>query len=266
MSALPEKKTEGLEGALVKVLDEQRKFEQKRATRLGRGTERVTAPASRLIRKVLPPKAMQSALDMADRGAGLTLPKGAMGHDVNVLAECEAAALRVQAVAAGTSAATGGFAGWFGGVGMTVDIPATITLAARNVRATGLAYGFAGDSEDERIFRLMMLELATTIGFEARQDTLARLNKIARELNEPEMRILTEKAGDWVMDKVIDRVGRALGVDLLKRKAGQVVPIAGGLVGAGVNASFQTDVSRAARYGYRQRWLMHRRLIGGPED
>ena len=41
-------------------------------------------------------------------------------------------------------------------------------------------------------------------------------------------------------------------------------PPVGGVVAASVNASFQTDVSRAARYAYRQRWLMARQLLPGP--
>ena len=42
-------------------------------------------------------------------------------------------------------------------------------------------------------------------------------------------------------------------------------PILGIAVAAVVNASFQTDVARAARYGYRQRWLMARRLLPSAE-
>lgn len=255
-----------LEAALTAALAEQRRYEEKRYSRLGRGAERATAPMGRLLRRFVPPGALRRALVLADRGAGATLPAELRGHDINDLAACDAAALRAQAWSAGTGAAAGGLAGWFGGLGMTLDIPATISLAARNVRATGLAYGFAGEGEEELMFRLMVLELATVRGLEARRDSLGKVNQLARELQSPEMRFLIEKGADWVVDKVVDRVARGLGTDLLKRKAAQVVPIAGGVIGAGVNASFQTDVARAARYGFRLRWLMHRQLLPAPEE
>jgi hypothetical protein len=262
----PVEKGESIARAIDKMMKEQRSFEERRQTRLGRGAERITRPASGLLRRFLPPGAIQRALEAADRGAGMTLPKELKNHDVHDLTTCESAAIRVQAWSAGTNAATGSVAGFFGGVGMTMDIPATITLAARNVRATGLAYGFGKDDEDEALFRLMILELATTNGFEARQDTLGKINGMARQLNEPEVRMVLDKGAEWVVDKVTERVARSLGTDLLSRKAAQVVPIAGGLIAAGINASFQTDVSRAARYAYRQRWLMHRKMIAPPKD
>ena len=264
MTQLPDRDTD-LSRAIEKALDAQRSYEERRSTRLGQGAERVMAPAGRLIRRFVPPGMMRSALEAADRGAGLTLPRELRTHDTADLAACEAAALKVQAWSAGSAAATGGVSGWFGGVGMTLDIPATITIAARNVRATGLCFGFSGESEEEAIFRLALLELATVQGFEARNDTLGRINRIAGQLNEPEMRSLTEKATEWVVEKVLDRVARSLGTDLLKRKASQVVPSAGGVSAAVINASFQTDVARAARYGYRMRWLMHRQVLPGPE-
>lgn len=262
---LPDPKSP-LESAVAKALAEQRKFEEKRATRLGAGAEKVMAPAGRLLRRIIPPMALRKALLAADRGAGLTVPAVLKSHDVNALEDCETAALRVQAWAAGSNAATGGVAGWFGGVGLTIDIPATITLAARNVRATGLAYGFDGQTEGEHAFRLALLELAVTTGFDARSDALGRMNALARELSEPDVRFVLDKAGEWLIDKVVDRVGRQVGASLLSRKAAQVVPVVGGAVAAGINASFQTDVSRAARYGYRQRWLMHRNLLPAPKE
>lgn len=257
---------DALSKAIEKALDAQRAYEERRQTRMGHGTERILAPAGRWIRRLVPPAALQKALEAADRGAAATLPRELANHDADDLAACEAAALRVQAWSAGTSAATGGLTGWFGGAGAALDIPATITLAARNVRATGAAYGFSGESEEERVFRLILLELATTQGFEARNDAMGRLNRVAAELNDPGVRLVLEKGADWVVEKVLDRVARSLSTDLLKRKAAQVVPVAGAVLGAGINASFQTDVARAARYGYRQRWLMHRRMLPAPDD
>lgn len=246
-----------------RVLDEQRAYEEARATRLGQGAEKLTSPLGGLINKVVPASAVRAGLDLADRAVGVTLPQTLYAHDTNDLAACDAAALKVQAWAQGVNAASGGAAGFFGMAGMTVDIPATLTLAARNVRATGVTYGFDGNLEEDRLFRLMVLEVATAQAGDKRRETLDNLNMLARHLNSPEGRLVLSKGGEWVTDKVVERVARALGLSLAGRKAAQVVPVVGGAVAATVNASFQADVARAARYAYRQRWFMARPLLSG---
>lgn len=261
----PLEKTGTTSALIEKALADQRAFEDRRATMMGQGAERLTGPISGWIARLIPAGAMRAALRGADRAAGLTLPSELTGHDVSDLAACDKAALRVQAWSQGTNAASGGLAGWFGGAGLTVDIPATIGLAARNVRATGAAYGFFKDSPEERAFRLMVLEVATSMASGRRSESLKNLNDLAAALSSPEARYVLAKGGDWVTDKVVERIARQLGLSLASRKAGQLVPIIGGAVAAMVNASFQVDVARAARYAYRQRWLMERKLLPAPE-
>ncbi|MDU8910536.1 EcsC family protein [Aestuariicoccus sp. MJ-SS9] len=251
--------------AVRRALDAQRAYERRRQTLLGKGAERLTEPVGGLFARAVPPALVRMGLRAADRAAGLTLPAEITSHDINDPDACEAAARRVQAWAVGTNAATGGAAGWFGAAGLTADIPATIALAARNVRATGAAWGFAADSEAERAFRLMVLELASTHAEKTRRETLGALDGMARVLETPAGRMMVDKGGEWVTEKVIERVLRQMGVSLGSRKAAQVVPVIGGAVAAVVNASFQTDVSRAARYSYRLRWLMSRNLLPAPE-
>jgi hypothetical protein len=262
MSAPLDPPSRGAE-VLAEALRAQKAYEQRRSTRLGRGAERVTAPFGGAFARAVPPEMVRAALRAADGLAGMTLSEIA-GHDSHDLDACEAAARRVQAWAAGSNAATGAAAGWFGAAGMTADIPATIALAARNVRATGLAYGFSETTEEEAAFRLMILEVATSQADAGRAERLEELNRMAQWLTTPQGRLVLEKGGEWVAEKVVERVARQLGASLAGRKAGQVVPVVGGAVAAVINASFQTDVARAARYGYRQRWLMARRLIGAP--
>lgn len=255
----------GIGAIIEKVLDEQRGFEKKRATRLGQGAERLTAPLGGLIAGLIPASVLRAALGQADRAAGLTIPREITSHDTADILACDAAARRVQAWAQGTNAATGGAAGWFGAAGLAADVPATIALAARNVRATGAAYGFTVDSEEERMFRLMVLEVATSLASDRREQSIDSLGALARSLSAPEWRVVLEKGGEWVAEKIVERVARQLGLSLAARKAGQVVPIVGGAVAAAVNASFQVDVARAARYAYRLRWLIERQLLPAPD-
>ena len=248
--------------ALAEALERQAAYEARRATRLGQGAERFTRPLGGAVARMVPPEAVRAALRAADAFAAHTL--GELTHDLDDLDACEAAARRVQALSAGANAASGAAAGWFGAAGLTADVASTIGLAARTVRATGLAYGFEGTGPEESGFRLMVLEVATAQADAGRAERLAEMNRLAAWLASPQGRLIVEKGGDWVAEKVVERVARQLGVSLAGRKAGQAVPLVGGAVAAVVNASFQTDVARAARYAYRQRWLMARRLIGAP--
>lgn len=261
MSPVPNTRPPLAAEILRAALERQRAFEERKPTVMGRGMERVTAPLSGAVSKAIPPGLVLKGLELADRAAGFTIPGGEARHSVEDLAACEAAARRVQAWAAGSNAASGGAAGVFGAAGMTADIPATIALAARNVRATGAAFGFHGDDAEERAYRLMILQVATATADAGRDRTIASLSEMAAWLASPEGRVVLEKGGQWVTDTVVERIARQLGVSLAGRGAGRVVPIVGGVVAAVVNASFQTDVSRAARYGYRMRWLMERRLL-----
>ncbi|MDF0599213.1 EcsC family protein [Psychromarinibacter sp. C21-152] len=256
---------DGLSEAVQQAIRQQRVFEKRRATRLGRGAERLTAPVSGLLGRMIPPALVRRALREADRAAGLTIPRELKTHDADDILACDRAALRVQAWAQGTSAASGGAAGWFGAAGLAVDVPATIGLAARCVRATGAAYGFLRDDEAERAYRMMVLEVATAMATERRAEAVEQMNALARELSRPEAQIVLEKGGRWVADKIVERIARQLGVSLAARKVGQIVPVMGGIVAATVNASFQADVARAARYAYRQRWLMERKALAGPD-
>ncbi|MEM9523017.1 MAG: EcsC family protein [Pseudomonadota bacterium] len=248
-----------------RALEEQKAFENRRATRLGRGAERLTVPAGGVLARLIPPGVVRMALRQADRMAGLTIPAALQSHDPDDLTACDAAALRVQAWAQGANAATGSAAGWFGAAGLAVDLPATIALAARNVRATGVVYGFTENDDGERLFRLMVLDAATALASEQRQNTLISLNNLARELSAPEMQYVLRNGGEWVIGKVVERVARQLGFNLARHKIGQIVPIIGAVVAAAVNASFQVDVARAARYAYRQRWLITRNALPAPE-
>lgn len=254
--SLPDKKPSQ---QVVEAIKRHKAYETRRPTRLGRGAEALTAPFGAVLGRMIPPEWVVQALEMSDRAAGWTVP--AMSHDADDLAACQAAALRVQGWAQGLNASSGFAAGLTGGAGLTVDIPATLALAARNVRATGAAYGFGDDSEEERAFRLMVLEVATAMASDQRQDTVDRLSRAAAALSDPMVRGALDKGTDWVMSKVVERVARQLGVSLAGRKLGQVVPVVGGVVGAAVNASFQVDVARAARFAYEKRWLMQRRML-----
>ena len=150
----------------------------------------------------------------------------------------------------------GGAAGAFGVFGLAADIPTTITLALRTARLTGLCYGFGGGEVSERVFILDILQLA---GANSAREKRAILDRMDRDRNEfsPEtwtniVKLTGQAAGTHA---AMHRVAATLGVNLSARKIGQLAPVIGAAVGAGVGASFQNDIADAARHAYRARWL-----------
>ncbi len=91
-----------------------------------------------------------------------------------------------------------------------------------------------------------------------------------RELNE----ILAKCAKDWTwkgLDKhllvrIIKQVCEALGVRLSKRMLAKIVPVVGGVVGAGVNWAFLADLAEAARNVYGKRFLYDKYRLDGPRN
>ena len=68
------------------------------------------------------------------------------------------------------------------------------------------------------------------------------------------------KASTPVVDQVVERVSRAIALASFRRRAGMVVPFVGAAVGGAINASFQRDVSKAARFAYQARRLQAEEL------
>ena len=243
------------------ALDENRAFEDKRATRLGNGLESLVGPAGTFISSAIPQSWISGLLDVADSAAGFSLPENNRPSGMYDLAQCEADALSVEKWAAASSAVTGGASGWFGAAGLAFDVPATLTMAARNVRATGRAFGFDKDTDEEKAFRLMVLELSTAQYGNARKNAASTIKQFSQVLKNPVMSAGVDIAYDWLNEKVIERIARQMGISLTSRKVGQMAPLVGSAFAAVVNARFQSDVSRAARYGYRVRWLTESNML-----
>ena len=182
--------------------------------------------------------------------------KTAISHDFADLPACDAAASEIRRWALGYAATGGGAAGAFGVIGLAVDVPATITLALRTCRLTGLCYGFGDDSVAERVFILDTLQLAGANSMADTAEALARVSADRQDLPAESwgriVRLTGQTAGAQAAAR---RVAQVLGVNLSARKFGQLAPIVGAAIGAGVNTAFQNDVSLAARHAYRERWL-----------
>lgn len=242
--------------ALAALLAEQDAYRRAPPAALPRMVRSFARPVSALTNRLIPVEAVEAALAGADWAASATIRRAAISHDFADLAACEAAAADIRRWAIGYAATGGGAAGAFGVFGLAVDIPTTITLALRTARLTGLAYGFGGGETAERVFILDILQLAGANSAAEKAEVLARLDR-DREALPPEtwtniVRLTGQAAGTHA---AVRRVAATLGVNLSARKLGQLAPVIGAAIGAGVGAAFQNDVTLAARHAYRARWL-----------
>lgn len=253
---------------LERVLAEQDAYRVSPPTALPRLMRSLSRPVGLLTHRLIPAEAVELAIRGADWAASSSIRRAAVQHDFSDLAACEEAVADVRRWALGYAATGGGAAGAFGALGLAVDVPATIALALRTVRLTGLCYGFGGDGEAERVYILDVLSLAGANSVEEKAEAMARLAKERSEFDPDAWQKIVKLTGQTTGTLAATRrVATVLGVNLSTRKVAQLTPIIGAAVGAGVNVAFQNDVAAAARFGYRARWLeVNERIVEGAAD
>ena len=148
--------------------------------------------------------------------------------------------------------AEGAGAGYVGLPGIPPDIVALITLNQRAIGEYATYYGFDISSQQERLFALNILGLASSSNDVAKQVAMAQLVRIAQDAAKKKVWIDLEKHS---FVKIVQIISRSLGIRLTKAKLAQIVPITGALVGAGFNAYYTDKVCNTAFYLYRERFL-----------
>ena len=241
---------------IEQVLAEQDRYRSQPPSLLPRAVRSIAKPVALLTHRLIPPEMIEAAIRGADWAASSSIRKAALDHDFSDLEACDAAAADVRRWALGYAVTGGGAAGAFGALGLAIDVPATITLALRTARLTGLCYGFGGGSEAERLHILDVLQLAGANSKTERDEALTRLARERKEMGKEEWQKIVRLTGQATGSVAATRrVATTLGINLSTRKMAQLAPLIGAAVGAGVNAAFQNDVAAAARFAYRARWL-----------
>ncbi len=237
------------------ISKQQAAYRKARPSRLGRGIERLTNPFGKALASVVPNSLVQAVVKAIDAAAGApSLTR--MRHDTADIDAAHEAALKVERLAKTVNGATGAAAGFGGAISAGLDIPATIGVALRNIRDTGRAYGYDGAGEAEKLFRLQILELAALNDPELRDARIAGIdNAIA---DDGSLKPVTGDAATPMVDAAVERISRAMAFATFRRRVGMLVPLAGSAVGLMVNRSFQSDVSKAARFAFQERRLKAR--------
>jgi hypothetical protein len=161
----------------------------------------------------------------------------------------------VTAVATGAGVATAGAAAAPGAAtivgAMAVDAAAVMFASHRVVAHVAAYYGYDVESPHERLFALGVLGLGTAAP-RAKAAAYIELNRLVQGLLRGHG---VERLGGNGVARVVQQVYQLLGIRLTKRKLAQAVPLAGVVIGAGLNARMLARVADEANYLYRERFL-----------
>ncbi len=185
------------------------------------------------------------------RGNGLAVNKredilalGLEGVDKNI----GFLAAKYKTLAAVEGAATG-----VAGIpGIPVDIVALVGMNLRAIGEYATYCGFDVNNQNERLYAMHVLGLASSPTDASKQAAMAQLIKIATEVAK---RKTWKELERHAFVKLVQQLAKALGVRLTKAKLAQIVPATGALIGSGFNAYYTSKVCTAANFLYRERFL-----------
>lgn len=232
------------------IRKDQDAYRDAKPSRLGRGIERLTNPFGKAIASVVPNSLVEAVVKGIDSATGAP-SLAPMRHDPSDLEAARAAADKVERLARNVNGMTGAAAGFGGAISAGLDIPASIAIALRNIRDTGRAYGFDGVAPAEKLFRLQILELAALDDPELRAQRIAGIERAIAD--DGTLNPVSGDAATPMVDAAVERISRAMAFATFRNRLGMLVPVAGSAVGLLVNRSFQSDVSKAARFAFQER-------------
>jgi len=165
-------------------------------------------------------------------------------------------------VAGGGTAAivgTGGVAAAPGvlavGGALAGDVVATIGLAARVVTHYAGYCGYDTRKEDEKAVLLAVIGVGIPGDGVAKQAALLHVRQVAMMIAR---RATLKELGEEVVAKLIQGLFAKLSVRLTQRELAQAIPFAGIAAGAGLNDALMRKVGTAAKFMYRERFLIDR--------
>lgn len=229
-------------------------------------------PAASMVQVVIPDAIIRSAMEACAAGARFTAGDGAdilKEAGVSALEElktsslekCDRTAAYVQRWSVSHGAVEGMTTGVAGMAGLVADIPAIITLSMRTIYRTAMCYGYEVKSFRDNEFLMAVMAVASANSMNEKQEGIEQMQKIMLEETDPEL-LAREDKQDYMSSEAaavgFKTLARQLGINLTKRKALQAIPFVGAGVGAAVNAWFIKEISEAAMFSYKDRWIYER--------
>lgn len=194
-----------------------------------------------------------AAAGFAGAGAGVAVT----GGEVAALGGAVVGGGAGAAGGAGIGAAPGAGAGAAPGTAtvlsaMAADAAATVLASIRAIFHVAQYYGYDTNQPDERLRALGVLNLATATDAATKQMAYRELNKLAN---------LIVRNATWatldrnVMGRILRKVLQQQADRVTRQKLSNLVPVAGIVIGAGMNMRMLSRVTDTADWYYRERFL-----------
>ena len=132
------------------------------------------------------------------------------------------------------------------------DVALLVTLNLKAINTYATYYGFDTTLEEERLFALQVLMLASSATDSAKGPVMANMAKVARDAAQ---RKAWEHLNEQFILRQIKKIAEALGIKLTKAKLANLAPVAGAVISGGFNAYYTDKVCTAAYQLYRERFL-----------
>lgn len=243
---------------------------------VAQGVDMLLSPLIFLAGKVVPVKAIEGALSAANWVAEKAADESDIVRDAGVsaipellkkdLAISDKLANEVHNWAIGIASSEGGATGASGAATLIVDIPFVITFALRTIHKIGLCYGYRMDSDEGKMLALQILSASGANSMKEKAIALCAVSQVGKIVAKQSWKRIAEEAtmnkgAPEMLIVAIRAVAKQLGVNLTKRKALQLIPVVGAIVGASVNGWWVKEVGWAARRVFQERWLVDNEKI-----
>lgn len=158
------------------------------------------------------------------------------------------------------AATEGGAAGTAGIFGLAADIPALFTIVIRLIQQVSVCYGYDPTKPEERDYVIHILRTGSAGDVKAKLEALMFLKQLETILLKVSWKKMTAEFAAKQISQLsllaaVRQFAKTLGINLTKRKALQMVPLIGAIVGASFNATYANDIGRTAFMSYRRRWI-----------
>ncbi len=163
----------------------------------------------------------------------------------------------------GYAATEGGATGGLGFSGLAADVPALFTILLRLIQEIATCYGYKLTRDGEGEYVLQILRAGSAANAKVKIEFVIALKELEQILIQISWKKMSAELAAKHISKLsllaaMRQFAKSLGIQITKRKALQLVPIVGAIVGASLNATLANDIGRAAYMSYRRRWMDER--------
>lgn len=151
------------------------------------------------------------------------------------------------------AAVEGGGTGLGGAVLIVADIPMLFTINFRLIQQIGGSYGFSMRSPEFQPLVLAIYNVAASASSEAKHDALKEMS-VAAAAFAHNLEYRGKRAGGTFRDQQ-RHLPREIAKNLIGRKLGQMIPLAGAAVGAGINYWFTSQTAEATYMLFRSLYV-----------